>query len=79
MMDYSKLANLVATILECDVSTLSLDSGLSHHELWDSLKHVEIMAFLKEECNIHINERNIGKLTTIEKILKYINEGIIDE
>ena len=78
-MDYPKLASIIAAVLECDSSTLSLNSGLSHHELWDSLKHVEIMVTLEEKCNIEINENNIGKLITIEKILKYINEGIIDE
>lgn len=72
-VEYEKLISIIANSLNCKAETLNENSGLGHHEEWDSLGHVTIMLSLEEYYNITIDETNIAKLNTVQKIYDFIN------
>lgn len=49
---------------------ISMDS----EELWDSLKHIEVIMTLEEEFDISINPQDIQKLTSFKAIAEIIKE-----
>lgn len=76
-VSYEELISIIADTLNCRPETLTEDSGLGHHEEWDSLGHVTIMASLEEKYSVTIDETNIAQLNTVKKILIFLNEGAI--
>lgn len=76
-VSYGELISVIADALNCRPETLTEDSGLGHHEEWDSLGHVTIMISLEEHYNVIINETNIAQLNTVKKLLVFLNEGVI--
>lgn len=48
------------------------DVSMENQELWDSMKHIEIITTLEEELNISFNIEDIPKLTSIKKIIEAI-------
>lgn len=48
------------------------DVSMGNQELWDSMKHIEIITTLEEELNISFNIEDIPKLTSMKKIIEAI-------
>lgn len=48
------------------------DVSMENQELWDSMKHIEIITTLEEELNISFNIEDIPKLTSMKKIIEAI-------
>lgn len=71
----NEIIDLTAKIFECDINTISEETGLGHHPNWDSLGHISLMVALEEKYHITIDENNIEKLLTIANIIRYINES----
>lgn len=46
--------------------------SMENQELWDSMKHIEIITTLEEELNISFNIEDIPKLTSMKKIIEAI-------
>jgi acyl carrier protein len=72
---FEEVCQLVSQTFECDVSLLTLESGLGHHYSWDSLGHVTLMVAIEEKYNVIIDETNIADLRNIEQILNFLNVG----
>jgi acyl carrier protein len=43
--------------------------------LWDSLGHVQVMCILEKNHGMEITEERIGRLTSLEAILREINHA----
>lgn len=76
-VSYDELILIIADALNCRPETLTENSGLGHHEEWDSLGHVTIMVSLEEHYNVTIDETNIAQLNTVKKILEFLNARAI--
>lgn len=50
------------------------DVSMENQELWDSMKHIEIISTLEEELGISFNIEDIPKLTSMEKIVEAIKK-----
>lgn len=48
------------------------DVSKENQDLWDSMKHIEIITTLEEELNISFNIEDIPKLTSMKKIIEAI-------
>lgn len=48
------------------------DVSMENQELWDSMKHIEIITTLEEELGISFNIEDIPKLTSMVKIIEAI-------
>ena len=65
----SKVTKILSQLLKCEIpanSTLSMDNT----EMWDSVKHIEIIMIMEEE----FNPVDIPKLTSMDKIINKIME-----
>lgn len=69
----SKVIKLVAEALGCTEDSLNMDSRLGHHEKWDSLGQVSIVATIESEYSIEIDENNIDQLFSISDICHFVN------
>ncbi|MBO5738832.1 acyl carrier protein [bacterium] len=48
------------------------DVSKENQDLWDSMKHIEIITTLEEELKISFNIEDIPKLTSMKKIIEAI-------
>lgn len=66
----------VREILEILLEHKITDSNVSQEteELWDSLKHLEIIVTLEEEFEIKFDENDIAKLNSMTAIVDKIRE-----
>lgn len=64
---------ILSTLLDKDIKEIK-DVSMDNCELWDSMKHIEIISTLEDELDISFNIEDIPKLTSVEKILKAIKE-----
>ena len=46
--------------------------SMENQELWDSMKHIEIITTLEEELEVSFNIEDIPKLTSMKKIIEAI-------
>ncbi|PCI40922.1 MAG: hypothetical protein COB46_05490 [Rhodospirillaceae bacterium] len=61
--------DMVATVLNCDPSKLSSESGIMTQPGWDSFAQIEIMIYLSEVYSIEIDDKNIEKYSNIKSIV----------
>lgn len=64
---------LISEVLNCNINELNIESGLGHHYAWDSLMHVAIIIAIEKRFNVIVNENSIGELTSIGRIVDFIN------
>lgn len=69
----------VKEILEVLLEHKIVDTNISQEteELWDSLKHLEILVTIEEEFGIKFAEEDIPKLNSINAIIDKIRELLL--
>jgi acyl carrier protein len=60
---------LVAAALNCDVRTLSPESGLNAHQRWDSLGHVAVVMELESHYGVVLDDDSIRLFEAMEAII----------
>lgn len=68
-----QVAQILSLLLGQDF-TSNEDVSMENQELWDSMKHIEIITTLEEELNISFNIEDIPKLTSMKKIIEAIKK-----
>ena len=66
-----QVAQILSLLLGQDFTSED-DVSMENQELWDSMKHIEIITTLEEELNISFNIEDIPKLTSMKKIIEAI-------
>lgn len=69
-----KIKKTIASELEINPDEIPDNAELNNFAKWDSLNHIKIMLALENEFNIELNEENIQRFVTIEKILNYLKK-----
>lgn len=69
-----KVLEIVAAVLEKNVSDLTLDTDMADVEEWDSMRNVMILSRLEEEFDIIIPEDDIFDLVTVGAIVEEIEK-----
>lgn len=54
MLDQEKLKNVVATVLNVDVSRIDADASSDTIESWDSLRHMNLVLALEDEFGVSL-------------------------
>ena len=65
---------VVAAIMGCDVSEMSIDSTQMTVSARDSLCHVEVIELLSETFEIDLDEQDVVRCVTIRGILDVLEE-----
>lgn len=67
-----KVKEILEVLLEHKIDDTNISQ--ENEELWDSLKHLEILVTIEEEFGIKFAEENIPKLNSMELIINKIKE-----
>lgn len=73
---YTKLKAILALLLDIPEENITEFSNIDNLEGWDSLRQLNLIVALEEEFNCEISENNITELTSIEKILDYLDKNV---
>ena len=64
-----KLKSIVASVLGIPEDTINGDSSMDTIEVWDSLKHIDIVVSIEEEFEIpQFTADEIPEITSVDKI-----------
>lgn len=69
----NNVAKILSVLLDQEINPND-DISMENQELWDSMKHIEIITTLEEELGISFNIEDIPKLTSMQKIIDAINK-----
>ena len=72
-MDFERLKKIVIEQLGIDEDLVKPDTALSDLGV-DSLDLAELVMTLEDEYDIHIEDVDMEKISTIEDVLNYIND-----
>jgi len=74
-MDIEKKMQLIAELLEQDVSMISPTTGLSEMEYWDSMAALSLIVLLEENFGrTDISSDKINAMFTVQNILDVMEE-----
>lgn len=68
-----QVAEILSMLLGQEFS-VSDDVSMENQELWDSMKHIEIITTLEEELGVSFKIEEIPTLTSMEKIVEAIKK-----
>ena len=74
MVNDEVLKQLIATMLNVDVSIIGEDASMDNLENWDSLRHMNIILALQEEFNVFIPDEDVGNITSYKLIKLVLTE-----
>lgn len=69
-----KVAKVFSLLFKKNIGVDS-DISMDNEELWDSMKHIEIIMTLEEELGISFKPQDIPELRNMKKIIEKVQEG----
>lgn len=78
MLNEDVLKQLMATILNVDVSEIDEESSMDNMSNWDSLHHMNLVLALEEEFKLTIPDEDAGNITSY-KLIKLVLEDLIKQ
>lgn len=72
-----KIREILEVLLEHKIT--SSDASQATEELWDSLKHFEILITIEEEFNIKFKEGDFLKLNSMKSIIEEVKNLLIQK
>lgn len=74
MLNEDALKQVVATMLNVDVSTINEDTSMDNVPSWDSLRHMNLVLALEEEFKVTIPDEDAGNITSYKLIKLVLND-----
>lgn len=74
-MIFEKLKEIIATQLEIDAESVTLDTRLGEDLNADSLDIVEMLMSLEDEFGVDIPDEEIEKMKTVGDVVAYIENN----
>lgn len=74
MLNEDALKQVMATMLNVDVSTINEDSSMDTLPSWDSLRHMNLVIALEEEFKVTIPDDEAGNITSYKLIKLVLND-----
>jgi acyl carrier protein len=71
MLNESVLKQVMATMLNVDVSTINEDSSMDNVPSWDSLRHMNLVLALEDQFKVTIPDEDAGNITSY-KLIKLV-------
>ncbi len=69
-----KVFNVLSSILNVPVESLSEGSSPDSIESWDSLKHIELILALEEEFKVYFSQDQIAMMSNVKNIFAALSE-----
>lgn len=64
MLDQEKLKNVLATVLNVDVSRIDANANSDTIESWDSLRHMNLVLALEDEFGVSLPDEEAANATS---------------
>jgi acyl carrier protein len=64
MLDQEKLKNVVATVLNVEVSRIDANASSDTIESWDSLRHMNLVLALEDEFGVSLPDEEAANATS---------------
>lgn len=74
MLNEDALKQVIATMLNVDVSVINEDSSMDNVPSWDSLRHMNLVLALEEEFKVTIPDEDAGNITSYKLIKLVLND-----
>lgn len=71
-----ELNRILNKILKIDIRELNENISMQDCEIWDSLKHMELIISIEENLNIELSMDDVMNMTDIGTIKKIVNEKL---
>lgn len=71
-----ELNRILNKILKIDIRELNENLSMQDCEIWDSLKHMELIISIEENLNIELSMDDVMNMTNIGTIKKIVNEKL---
>lgn len=69
-----KFLNIIADVLEVEVSEISMATRFKEMDEWDSLSQLTLIADLDENFGVTIPNADLEKISTLEELYEYVNK-----
>lgn len=69
-----EISQILADVLALDAAP-DIAAARDDIEVWDSLKHVELIFVLEEQFNITLPEQEFGNLTSVKAIARVVERS----
>ena len=71
-----ELNRIINKVLKIDIRELNENISMQDCEIWDSLKHMELIISIEENLNIELSMDDVMNMTDIKTIKKIVNEKL---
>ena len=71
-----ELNRILNKVLKIDIRELNENLSMQDCEIWDSLKHMELIISIEENLNIELSMDDVMNMTDIKTIKKIVNEKL---
>ena len=75
----NELLEMIAEVLEVDVSDLTSDVNLEDLEAWDSVAVLSILVILSDETGVQVNPCDMSDLKTFGDIETLVSEKLLNK
>ena len=76
-MDKQKLKKLIADVLETTPDLIDDNISMENTDIWDSLKHMEMVTGIEENFEIELSAEEMMEMTSFEAIRRVLgSKGI---
>lgn len=76
MLNENTLKQVMATLLNVDITTIDQDASMDTIPAWDSLRHMNLVLALEEEFKVTIPDEDAGNITSY-KLIKLVLEYLL--
>ncbi len=73
-----KLTELMAGLLRLDKSSISDDLTMQQSDVWDSLKHMELIVSIEDEFNVELSSDDIVQMLSVKAIREILKRKGIE-
>ncbi len=74
MLNEYALKQVIATMLNVDVSIINENSSMDNVPSWDSLRHMNLVLALEDEFKVTIPDEDAGNITSFKLIKLVLND-----
>jgi acyl carrier protein len=76
MLNENSLKQVMATLLNVDITTIDAEASMDTIPTWDSLRHMNLVLALEEEFKVTIPDEDAGNITSY-KLIKLVLEDLL--
>ncbi|MDP1028803.1 acyl carrier protein [Sphingomonas sp. KR1UV-12] len=76
MLDEDKLKQVIADVLDVEVTTIDADFSMDTVEVWDSLRHMTLVLAIEDAFGITIPDDEASNITSWPLIKIVVEEGV---